>query len=237
MYLPGYYTTNYRALRFRELIRMFGWFRLPFTYLKTRVMPPSNPAWMPGLWAENECAKKDLLDRFWQITEMYRQEFRRLGFREVGFSKVTRHLNPTYRDNGGIRYLDESRCHFGLLLYTRVDAPSPVNVDRELITVALTVAFERGSLCYTNNKNAFDPLPRQKVVRLSSASPEPMYQRLRKDIGRRAEHPRHFPNLESLKKWFDEMQDRVFQERAQRGLFLRMSDGEVEAVRRKLPPT
>ncbi len=214
---------------------MFGWFRLPFTYLKTRSMPPINPAWMPGLWAENECAKEELSGRFLQITEMYQQEFRRLGFKEVGFSKLTRHLNPTYRDNGGIRYLDESCCHFGLLLYARVHAPPPVNADRELITVALTVAFERGSLSYTNNKSAFDPLPRQKVVRLSSASPELMYRRLRKDVCRRAEHPRHFPNLESLKNWFDEMQDAVFQERAQRRLFLRMSDAEVEAVRRKLP--
>jgi hypothetical protein len=225
MYLPGYYRTNYRALRFRELIRMFGWFRLPFTYFKTRIMPPSNPVWMPGLWAENECEKEDLSGRFWQITDTYQQEFRRLGFKEVGFSKLTCHLNPTYPDNGGIRYLDESCCYFALLLYTRV------NADCELITVALTVAFERGTLSYTNSKNAFDPLPHQKVVRLSSASPEPMYQRLREATGRRAERPRHFPDLESLKKWFDEMQDAAFQERAQRRLFLRMSDGEAEAAR------
>jgi hypothetical protein len=134
---------------------MFGLLRLPFTYRSARSLPPSNPAWMPGLWADNECKKEDLSGRFWQITESYRQEFQWLGFSECGFSKVMRHLSTTYRDNGGISYLDESRCHFGLLLYTKVHAPPPIDMDRELITVAFTVAFEKGSLSYTNNRNAF----------------------------------------------------------------------------------
>lgn len=236
MHAPGYYTTNYRALRLRELIRMCGLLSLPITYFRTRFMEPGHPAWMPGLWADNECKKEDLSKRFWQITESFRQEFQELGFRECGFSKVTRHLNPFYLDSGGISYLDESRCHFGLLLYGKVQVPAPINTSREVITVAFTVAFEQGSLNYTNNKNAYDPLPLQEVVRLSSASPTPMYQQFLRDISRRVEQPRRFHDLESLKQWFDERQQEAFQQRAERRLFLRMSEEEIEAARRKLPP-
>ena len=236
MYTPGYYTTNYRALSLRELVRMGGLLRLPFTYLSTRSMRPCNAAWMPGLWADIECKSEDLSEHFWHATAPYRQEFGRLGFTECGFSKITRHLNPNYRDNGGITYLDQSRCHFGLLLYIKVHVPPPINTDREQITVAFTVVFEQGSSSYTNNKNAFDPLSHQRVVRLSSADPTPMYQRLLQDVSRRANPPRPFPDLESVRSWFDEQQMEAFQERTRRGLFLRMSDEEIEVARRKLPP-
>src|SRR6185295_5683565 len=98
MHAPGYYTTNYRALRIRELVRMHGFLRFPFVYFAFRYMQPGHPAWMPGLWADNECKKEALSERFWRITESYQQEFRRLGFNEIGFSKLTHHLNPTFGD-------------------------------------------------------------------------------------------------------------------------------------------
>jgi hypothetical protein len=63
-----------------------------------------------------------------------------------------------------------------------------------------------------------------------------MYQWLKQDVGRHAKRPRRFPDLESLKEWFDARQQEVFQERVERGLFLRMSDDDVEAARRRMPP-
>jgi hypothetical protein len=236
MHLPGYYATNPKALRIRELIRMFGWRQLPVMYFCSRSMPLGSPSWMPGLWGDGECTRNDLSKRFWEITLEEREEFHRLGFTECGFFKVTRHLNPTYQDSGSIKYLDESRIYFAQLLYARVRAQAPIGTDREEIVTAFTVAFDKGNLSYTNGKNSFNPHPDQRVVRLPKCKIEPMHRLLREYIRRKSIEPKKFQDLEHLKKWFNENQEKVFQERVQRGLFLRLNDEQVEAVRRRMPP-
>jgi hypothetical protein len=96
---PGYYRVRVRTER--EII--------------------SKPVgWAPNRWAEMECSEQDLSESFRQATAALREEFKRLGFNELGFKKVRDLLEPSYRDNGGMNYLDGTGCCFGQLLYKKL---------------------------------------------------------------------------------------------------------------------
>ena len=175
MSTPGYYKTNSRAISLAGMVRAAGLLRLPLAWLLFRLKPPISTSWMPVLWADLECTKQDLSPQFWQRTEWHRGEFPRLGFVEVGVKKLKKLLDPMFRDNGGINYLDSSRTHFAQLTYHKVRAPAPLNEDRERITIAFTAVFEMGTLSYTNRRSFFEATPEREVVRIVSDDVEPVY--------------------------------------------------------------
>jgi hypothetical protein len=237
MCAPGYYKANYRALSLRAVARARGLFRLPLAYLVTRFMKPAATGWMPQMWADLECQEQDLSERFFQATALYREAFKHAGFSELGFKKVRRFLNPGYRDNGGINYLDGSRCHFGQLIYNRLHVPPPVSRDREHIVIAFTAVFQTGTLSYTNKrKTFFEPMQHHTVVRLPSNDVADIYRRFVGDLGHRDEQPRRFPDLRALQDWFDSNATEMYERWVRQGLYVRMTDDEVAAALRRLPP-
>ena len=50
------------------------------------------------------------------------------------------------------------------------------------------------------------------------------------------ETPRRFENAAALREWFDANQIELHEDRVRRGIFVKMSDWEVEEAKRKLPP-
>jgi hypothetical protein len=237
MFPAGFYQVNYRALRFREIVRMVGLPKAFSTYLATRFRRPDNFTWMPGLWHEIECRQEDLSEYIWQGTKPHREEFEKLGFIVCRYSKITRNLNPNLRDTGGVTYLDSSRCYMANLLYHRLYAPANGSI-RNIIVIAFTAVFEQGCLSCTNNKNRFDPLDRDEVIQLNSRDVHLIYQQFLLHVQRRQGQPREFPTLESLGAWSDERQVRRFEERVRRRLFIPMTEKQVEAAKRRLdgPP-
>jgi len=216
---------------------MRGVLRAPLAYLITRCKRPTATAWMPQTWADLECREQELSERFFQAISPHREAFQRLGFTELGFKKLKRVLNPNHRDDGGINYLDNTRCHFGQLIYNRSHVPPPVSTEREQVVIAFTAVFERGTLSFTNNtKTPLGSVPHHDVVRILSCDEAVIYQRFVEHLKCYNEQPRCFPNLQSLQNWFDANATEVFEYRVRRGLFIRMSDDEVAAARRKLPP-
>jgi hypothetical protein len=237
MYSPGYYKTNYRALRFRELVRMHGRRRAFKAYVVSRFMPPVNAGWMPSLWADTECRPEDLSEDCRQATKPHRQDFERLGFTECSCLKASKTLNPMVRDSGGITYLDPTRRHFGQLLYNRFYIHT-TGSELNQITIAFTAVFERGSLSCTNNRKSFDPTDESEVIRVDSHDVGAIHQEFLRRMQLRKEAPREFPDLESLRRWFDARQVQAFEERARRRLFIPMSAEEVAAAKAGLnPPT
>ncbi len=234
---PGFYSSNYRALSLRELVRMRGLLRLPLTYLITRFKTPTPAGWMPQMWADLECAEQELSPGFARATTGCRESLLNLGFDEVGFKKLKRILNPNHRDDGGINLLDRSRCHFGQLIYNKSHAPPPIDRDREQVIVAFTAVFEEGTLSYTNNaKTAFDPVSHHAVVRIASHDVGHIYRRFVDAVQGHKEPPVGFANRQALCDWFDSNAMEVFGFRVRRRLFVRMSDQEVAAARRRMPP-
>ena len=233
---PGFYKTSYSAISWRGLARVRGLLRLPLVYLITRFKQPDPGNWMPQMWADLECSKQDLSARFWEATVRHRQDFARLGFSELGLKKNRKSLNPVLRDNGGVNYLDKSRLHFGQLIYAKAYAAAPINAERESITFAFTAVFQCQNLSYTNSKGLFEVVPRYEVVRVPSGDVHSIYSKFKEHLARLAEPPRHFPDDDSLRSWFDANQREVFEHRVRTGLFIKMTDAEVEAARRKLPP-
>jgi hypothetical protein len=233
---PGYYKTNARALSLRGVARKWGLLRLPLTYLVTRFQRSSPGGWMPSLWKDLECAQTDLSERFWRATVRQREDFTALGFVEVGFKRVKEFLNPLIRDHGGINYLDADRRHFGQLLYNRAYAPAPISAERENVNIAFTTSFGPQSFSCTNNKTPFDAVPRNEVVRVQSNDVQTIYLAFTQHLARRSETPQQFADNATLRAWFDENQIEVFEYRVRTGLFVKMTDAEVAAARRKLPP-
>ena len=231
MYTPGYYKTDHRALTLRELIRWYGLWRLPRMYLATRSKPPGVGVWMPALWADLECTKDDLSDRFWEATIKQRESFDRLGFVECGVGRLrpNMNLNPAYLDQGKINYLNASRSCIGGLLYSRIRAT-------ELVVIWFTSAFQEGNASCTNNKYSFDPIRGEKVIRINSDDVALIHERFLSRCSRRAETPRVLKDDTSLRAWFDAHQIDTFNSRARRGLFVKMSDQEIAEAKRKFPP-
>jgi hypothetical protein len=232
---PGYYKTNPRALSLRGVARKWGLLRLPLTYLITRFKRSSPGGWMPMLWKDLECRKEDLSDQFWQATARHRQDFAALGFAELGYKKVKDFLNPLIRDNGGINYLDGSRRYFAQLIYNKVFAPAPISAEREHIMIAFTAVFGGQLFSCTNNNSPFEAMPQHEVVRVKSDEVRIISRTFTERLASRAETPQQFADEASLRAWFDANQIAVFEYRVRTGLFVKMTDAEVEAARRKLP--
>jgi hypothetical protein len=53
-------------------------------------------------------------------------------------------------------------------------------------------------------------------------------------LKQRTDSPRHFPDLNSSRSWFDANATEIFEYRARRGDWVRMSNYEVKKARRKL---
>lgn len=232
MYAPGYYKINYRALRLREMVRWYGLKRGIRNYLQTRSMSSSPGAWTPGLWATYECKREDLSEEFWHATKPHRKDFEQLGFTECRLVK-TNSLNPLIRDRGGVSYLDATRRYFGQLIFVRIYSRSQ---RREInqIRISFTAAFESGSFSCTNAKKTFDSLEESEVLRLDSYDVNFIYQKFLQNVQPREETPREFPDLDSLRQWFDARQVKLFEQRVRRGLFVPMSPAEVAAAQAQL---
>jgi hypothetical protein len=234
VFAPGYYKTNYRALRFRELVRMRGLRRAFKDYLVTRFMQPLPGFWMPSLWADLECQPEALSDEFWQATQPHRADFERLGFTACGLHKPPPILNAMFRESGGINYLDPSRRYFGQLHYVRVHLRA-TGQEFNRITLSFTAVYEHGALSCTNNQRSFDPPDENEVIRLDSFDAPVIYQRFVEAVQQRQETPRAFADVEALRHWFDERQVRTFEERVRRRLFVPMTNQEVTNARLGLP--
>ena len=61
-----------------------------------------------------------------------------------------------------------------------------------------------------------------------------IYRRFTEDLAKRKQTPIAFPDVDSIRRWFDDYQQRLLQSRVDRGLFVRMTDEEVAAARRRL---
>jgi hypothetical protein len=192
--------------------------------------------WMPGTWSELECAEQELSGKFLKAAAAPREQFKELGFTEEGFKRLKLVLNPGHRDDGGINYLDGSRSVFGQLIYNRSYAPS-LKREMERLIIAFTSVFANEILSCTNNMDpSAETLPRHKVVRIKSNDVTLLYQKFIEQLKQQTEQPRRFHELEALKAWFDLNKVEIFEDKVRRGLWVRMSDYEVAAARRKLPP-
>ncbi len=213
---PGYYKVSFRAA--------------PGL---TRSIPAG---WMPGLWAELECGERELSEDFRSATATYREQFKKLGFSEQGFKKLKLVLNPNSRDRGGINYLDSTRCHFGQLIYSKTFIPSQA---KEMVSVvfACTAVFANEVFSCTNNPSpTFNNIPTNKVIRIKSNDVAVIYGAFVDALKKRADQPRPFDNLDSLKAWFDSNALEIFEDNVRRGIWVRMSDYELAVAKRDLPP-
>jgi hypothetical protein len=191
---------------------------------------------MPQLWAKLECGERELSTGFHQAVLRQREQFKLLGFSEQGFKKLGRTLDPSHRDSGGVNFLDSRRCHWGQLIYLKYFLRArPAEIER--ITIAFTAVFENDVLSCTNApKTPFDDLPNHQVVRMESDEVAQIYERFVQLLGQRTDPPRHFPNLPALKAWSDANALEILAHRVRAGCYMRMTNFEVAAARRKLPP-
>lgn len=239
IYPPGFYRTNARAVSIKELIRWFGIWRLPLVYLAARFGPRQTTGhWMPQLWKDLECEQRELSDEFWQRTHQHRDAMEKLGFICAGLSKfrTTLNLTPNVLETGRISYLHKNNSYIGIILYRKSSVPGPVYKTRDLMIIAFTAVFKDRSLSVTNNKLIFEPDEDQKVVRILKDDASLLYDEFLKAVQREPEQPVVFSDHEQLRQWYDSRQIKSFEMRVKRGLFVKMTDLEIEQARRKIPP-
>lgn len=211
---PGYYKVSFRAHPGLTKSIPFGW--------------------MPGLWADLECSEQELSEGFRSATATHREQFKALGFAEQGFKKLKQILNPNSRDRGGVNYLDASRCHFGQLIYSKALIPSQ-RLEKVGVVIAFTAVFATEILSCTNNANAtFNNLPTHKVIRMQSNDVKLIYQRFLDELRKLPKQPRCFNDLNALRAWFDSNALDIFEDNVRRGIWVRMSDYEVEVAKRRM---
>jgi len=211
--VPGYYRVSFRA------------------HPKLTKSIPTG--WMPSTWTELECTEQELSDAFRKATARHREQFKQLGFAEIGFKKLKRVLNPNSRDMGGINFLDGSRRHFGQIIYNRAYLPSS-QAEKETIVISFTAVFPGEVFSCTNHVDFLEPVPGQNVVRLTLVDAGNIHEKFIEHLKQRSEQPRSFPDLASIQAWFDANALQTFEYRVRQGAWVRMSDFEVEKFRSKL---
>jgi hypothetical protein len=232
---PGYYKTNTSAATIGEMVRMRGVFALPLTFVLMKfIMRPKGGVWMPSVCAETDCKPDELSPRLWQATEQQRNAFERLGFSPCFYSRLVRNLDPMYLDQGSITYLHSGRFHLGTLVYARLQLRAPVNQVREVVVTGITAAFRRGCVSFTNSKARFDPLPGRIAVFVKSGDPAAIYQRFLSHLSRQSQTPRLFSGCDAVREWLDECRLDSFKAGVERGLYLRLTEDEVEQARSKM---
>ncbi len=102
------------------------------------------------------------------------------------------------------------------------------------VVIAFTAVFEDGTVSCTNNKNAFDEMANQEVIRIISNDVNNINLEFLDRLGKRKDFPREFQDLESLRQWFDARQITEFEERVRRKLFIPMTDEEVSAAKKRI---
>lgn len=194
-------------------------------------MRPAGGTWLPSLWAQIECRREDLSEEFWLATKPHRKDFEELGFTQCRLAKG-KSLNPRLRDSGLVGYLDPTRRYVGHLHYIKVLHTADRHENE--IHIKFTAMCENGSLSFTNNKKSFDPFDESDVTYVDSFDVKSIYQQFLERVRQRKDPPRQFPDLESLRQWFDARQVRIFEERVRRRLYLPMTDTEVAAAQARL---
>jgi hypothetical protein len=216
---------------------MRGLLMLPLTFVLMKlVVRPSGGVWMPSSCTETDCRAEELSPGFWEATQSQREAFERLGFAPCLCSKLRRNLNPTYLDEGSITYLHSGQSHVGTLVYGKLHVPVPLNQIREIVAVGFTAVFETGSLSFTNSKDRFDPPPGRQTVLTHSGNPTAIYERFVAHLKNQSRPPRVFAGCDALREWLDECWLESFEARVARGLYVRMTDAEVERARQRMRP-
>lgn len=192
--------------------------------------------WMPGVWADLQCHELDISKRCLDAIAIYRRELKDLRFAEVGLKALRRVLSINHRDSGGVNLLDGSRCYYCQLIYHKTFHPA-INADKEKVSISFTAVFEHDVLSFSNiTATPFESLPHHKVIRIESNDITVMYQNFVQHLAKRADKPRPFVDLPSLQAWFDAEQLAILEDRVRKGIFVRMSDHEVEVALGNLPP-
>lgn len=212
--IPGYYKVSFRA--------------------RPKLTKSIPSGWMPGAWAELECAEQELSEAFRKAAATCRDKFKQLGFVEQGFKKLKRVLSTIHRDDGGINYLDASRRQFGQSIYNRSFLRKQ-QAEKEHVIVSFTAVFQNEILSCTNRTTPSDDvLPNHNVLRIETDDVVLLHQKFVEELRQRGDQPRRFDDLPALQAWFNANKIEIFEDKVRRGLLVRMSDFEVEKFRSKL---
>jgi hypothetical protein len=239
MCVPGYYKSNLRGLTLRELTRWYGLWRLPWMLLISRIASaPKGGYWMPGTWDETACPREALPTQFWESTARQCEGVRQLGFSEVGYGSMMSSmvLDPTVLCQGRVTYLDTTHTQSCSVFHVRKYLPPPLKKTVDTVVVSFTAYFENGVLSCINNRKTFDTTPDHTVVCTTTDDPAIAYQRFVQALRARRDQPRIFPDFDSLRACSDAELVKQFEARVRRGLYVKMTDAEVEEARRNMPP-
>ncbi len=234
--LPGTETASRPAIGGKPEIAP-GYYKVMIPSGQPGVAPTQSLpiGWLPGIWADLACPESELSKEFWQATAALRGGFNGLGFAIIGHKKLSRILNPSHRDSGGIYYIDSSRRQLGQVVYNKYHL-APQNADKETVVIMFAVGFGNEVLHCTNNTNDVLGAPaNHTVIRLPSNDVASVYERFLAELKQRTEPPRQFPDLAAVQAWTDTIAVEALVDRVQRGLYVPMNRFEVAMAKRNLP--
>lgn len=233
---PGFYKSNYRALSIRELVRWRGVLKLPLAFILTRfVMRPTGGVWMPSLSADLECTIEELPPQFLARTESQRTAIESLGFVPCFYAKLRRNINARMLETGSVTYLHSGGSYMGIIISGTVQTPPPVNRIKEYVHVVFTAVIDDKVESFSNATQRFDLSVEGRSTFVNSNDVGVIYQRFVHCIASRRPATRVFTGCEDLREWLDEMRLKGFEAKVKRGLFVRMTDAEVEQARLRMP--
>ncbi len=218
-----------------ELIRYQGWLRLPIAYCQSRfVMRPGNPVWMPQRQCDLACQREELSARCREMLTPVQQKLTAAGFTLVQHNKLTHHLSPMFRDSGAILAVHANRAYVATSIYTKHYHTRPVVHEKEWILLTLSAVYPNGSFTVYNNKSYFNP-PSGSIARyILTEDFDVIYPFFLRLVQQQKETPLTFSDNDALLQRVDARHMRQFERHVARGLYVRMTDEEVEQARAKL---
>lgn len=220
MIAPGLYRMNFRGLTFAESWRFAGG---PFVFLIALVLKAIRfkgaRMWLPTHQAEERCTEAELSEgaRTRLLPEV--EKARALGYGDGRFIRAARIDDPAMKEGCAYIALHADRTRALMVAYT-VNAPAG-GVEKTAVcaTGALSLA-DGGDVAFLNHRNYMDGEPTTRHVVLKGCSLADLDAAMAAEIAKLGMNAKSFSSWEEMKAYAEAADERAFEGRIRRGLFI-----------------
>jgi hypothetical protein len=114
---PGYYASDIRRLRVRELARITGLASLPLALVSRYLAAPTGRTWLPQHLPDHMCRPEELSSHFHSLTDRHRAVLAKLDFETCFAARPV--MDPSVLDQGMLVSIDPSRSRLATLSYVK----------------------------------------------------------------------------------------------------------------------
>lgn len=220
MITPGLYRMNFRGLTLAESWRFAGG---PVTFLIALVLKgirfKGARMWLPTHQAEARCTEAELSEGARQRLLPEVEKARALGYGDGHFIRAARIDDPAMKEGCAYIALHADRTRALMIAYTVNALAGGAEKTAVCATGALCLA-DGGDVVFLNHRNYMDGEPTTRRVVLKDRTLAELDAAMAAEVRKLGMNVRSFANWMEMKTYTEAADERTFEGRIRRGLFL-----------------